>query len=511
MRARTAAGLLVAALLAPACRRQAIAVREVVCLQERSPETLDPHGGGTIAQTQEVLANVYEGVVSLDPQMVVVPALAASWTNPDENTWELKLRPDVAFHSGGTMTSEDVVFSFERARRRGHTALVQLAALEPIPGGVRLSTRVPDASLLGKLRDVYVVSKSFVAGKGEAALEGASAGTGPFAIESVSAGGEIALRAFDGAWSGRPEVDRVRFVTLTPDAEGMGRIARGPTPHVFFHRPSRPGAAEADALFARTREATLSVAYLGFDLHGLESPYVTHPDGSHRNPFLDRRVREAMALALDLDALRAAAGVGFVPTQMVPSFVFGHAPDLPTPKRDLAEARRLLATTPFAAGFRVRLDSRRVMQDLAGPVARGLSELGLTVDENLLEDEAFFEGLAHGASLYLLRFSCRYGDAQELFDRWAHSRDAVAGLGVSNYSFDASPVPGLDAAIDAARRELRVELRQSRLQEISRMLMKERLAVPVYQYEDVVYATRGLRVTPRLDTYRLLGSATFKP
>ena len=56
----------------------------------------------------------------------------------------------------------------------------------------------------------------------------------------------------------------------------------------------------------------------------------------------------------------------------------------------LAEARRLLATTPFAAGFRVRLDSRRVMQDLAGPVARGLSELGLTADENLIEDEAFF-------------------------------------------------------------------------------------------------------------------------
>ncbi|MBL8111615.1 MAG: hypothetical protein JNK60_01930 [Acidobacteria bacterium] len=483
--------------------------QELVCIQDRPPETLDPHGGGTISQTQEVLANVYEGVVGLDGQMKVVPALAESWSNPDENTWVLKLRQGARFHTGGVMTAEDVLFSFERARRRAHTALVSLESLEAVPGGVRFRTRAPDASLLGKLRDVFVVSRKFVTEKGEAALASTSAGTGPFSFAAADPSQDVVLHAFDH-WGGRPAFSRVRFVTRHLDIPAVEQLARSGLPHFFSLRPSSPASATAAASFDRAVVPGLSVAYLGFDLRGAETPGVALPGSERENPFLVAQVRQAFARSLDLAAVRAAAGAGFIPTQMIPPMVFGHAPEVPAPRQDLEEAKRLLAGTRFAKGFRVRFDYRELMKDLAEPIAESLGALGITVDRNPLPDQAFFEVVGNGqSSLYLLRFSCRYGDAQEFFDRWAHSRDVAAGLGVANYSYERSLVPGLDEAIDGSRREIRPEIRQARLSAISAKLVSEAITVPVYQYEDVVFSTRGLSWTPRIDGYRLLGNATW--
>lgn len=485
--------------------------QELVCIQDRPPETLDPHGGGTISQTQEVLANVYEGVVGLDGQMKVVPALAESWSNPDENTWVLKLRQGVSFHTGGVMTADDVLFSFDRARRRAHTALVSLESLEAVPGGVRFRTRAPDASLLGKLRDVFVVSRRFVTEKGETALATTSAGTGPFSFAAADPSRDLVLHAFDH-WGGRPAFSRVRFATRLLDTPAVQQVARSGLPHFFSLRPSSPASATAAASFDRAVVPGLSVAYLGFDLRGAETPGVALSGNKRENPFLIAQVRQAFAKSLDLAAVRASAGAGFIPTQMIPPMVFGHAPDVPAPRQDLDEAKRLLAGTRFAKGFRVRFDYREIMKDLAEPIADNLDALGITVDRNPLPDQAFFDVVESGqSSLYLLRFSCRYGDAQEFFDRWAHSRDIAAGLGVANYSYEKSLVPGLDEAIDGSRREIRTEIRKSRLQAISTTLVSEAITVPVYQYEDVVFSTKGLHWTPRIDGYHLLGSATWGP
>jgi peptide/nickel transport system substrate-binding protein len=404
--------------------------------------------------------------VGLDGQMKVVPALAESWSNPDENTWVLKLRRGVRFHTGGVMTADDVLFSFDRARRRAHTALVSLESLEAVPDGVRFRTRAPDASLLGKLRDVFVVSRTFVTGKGEAALATTSAGTGPFSFTAADASKDVVLHAFDH-WGGRPAFSRVRFATRLLDTPAVPARAPG-LPHFFSLRPSSPASATAAASFDRVVVPGLSVAYLGFDLRGAETPGVAVSGSQRENPFLVFQVRQAIAKSLDLAAVRASAGAGFIPSQMIPPMVFGHAPDVPAPRQDLAEAKRLLAGTRFAKGFRVRFDYREIMKDLAEPIAANLDALGITVDRNPLPDQAFFDVVESGqSSLYLLRFSCRYGDAQEFFDRWAHSRDIAAGLGVANYSYEKSLVPGLDEAIDGSRREIRPEIRMSKLQAIS--------------------------------------------
>jgi peptide/nickel transport system substrate-binding protein len=261
------------------------------------------------------------------------------------------------------------------------------------------------------------------------------------------------------------------------------------------------------------RGSGLGVSYLGFDLRGAETPAVTHPDGSHRNPFLDRRVREAVALAIDHAAVNRTVydGGAVVATQFVPGLVFGFDRDLPAPARDLARARQLLADSGFGAGFDLRLDVRRIMERYGEPLHAALRALGLRPRLEVLDDEPFFEAVRGGrSSLYLLRFSCRSGDAQELLDKWVHSRDEARGLGRSNHSYERNPLPGLDEEIAAARVELRPVERARLLAAILRRVQAEHVVVPLLQDLDFTFASPDVEWHPRADTYRIVRDARFK-
>ncbi|MBL8113580.1 MAG: hypothetical protein JNK60_11885 [Acidobacteria bacterium] len=279
----------------------------------------------------------------------------------------------------------------------------------------------------------------------------------------------------------------------------ISRLVPEGTPLLFYLRPTNAAFRDVAARYTKYVIPSLSIAYLGFDLH----------EGARdtKSPFRDVRVRRAVARALDLETIRRRAGAGFVPTQLVPPMVFGHAPELRPEAPDVAGARALLTEAGFPGGFEVRLDSREMMADLAVPIAEELSRMGIRVQRNPLPDRAFFELLGSGGSaLYLLRFSCRYGDSQELLDHWVHSRNEPAGLGTANYSYSECPVPGLDEEIERARRELHMGARQERLQGIHRILARELLAVPVHQYQDTAFGSPEVRWTPRFDTYRDLST-----
>jgi ABC-type transport system substrate-binding protein len=140
-----------------------------------------------------------------------------------------------------------------------------------------------------------------------------------------------------------------------------------------------------------------------------------------------------------------------------------------------------------------------------------LSAVGLRVRLNQLPEDEFFRKVQGGrSSLYVLRFSCRSGDAQELLDKWAHSKAPAEGLGVSNFSWDVSPVPKLDEEIEAARRELHPATRLDRLKTILRRLNEEHVAVPLLQDQDLTFASPEVEWRPRADTFRIIREARFR-
>jgi peptide/nickel transport system substrate-binding protein len=487
----------------------------LVILHGRDVEGLDPHLAGGIWQTQSVLANMYEGLVAVDAKMALSPALAASWSNPDESTWEFRLRPGVKFHTGDPLEAEDVVFSLLRARDDPRSALRSALAgvreVKALPGlGVRIRTELPDAYLAARLREVLIVSRRFVAAHKEGAFVRASCGTGPYRLVAWRPGDYVDVARWDGWWRGRAPIPKARFVArefTSPDAGSFvpatGRI-------LFMGTPGTPAYERALEEAVPHFAATLSISYLGFDLRSAATPEVRLPGGKPGNPFLDPKVRDAVARCVRLGALvEARHGEGYYPTQLVPQVVFGYDPAIKPAGGDLEDARREMAQTPFASGFDVVLDLRRAMSGYE-ELARDLAAIGIRVKVRVSPDDEFFRRLRDGgSSLYVLRFSCRTGDAQELFDKWVHSRDEKRGLGVFNFSYERCPVPGLDEAIDAARGELNPAMRRERLQGVMRRVMEARIAVPLFTEKDYTFGSPDLVVPTRADTFRLVSEMSF--
>lgn len=479
-------------------------------LADADVESLDPHASGGRFAARNVLANAYEGLVARDADLRLRPALAVSWTNPDDHTWEFVLRQGVRFHDGSVLTEADVVGSIRRAQQHPRSAvrgdLANLAdATSPGAGRVRLKTREPDAALLSLLPGVFVLSGA--AARANTDVAEGSLGTGPYRVASRVPGTSIDLEAFDAYWGGAPPLRSVRVLPYaygSPEAERA--VPRG-APLLFFAPPGSPEFGRAAAEHAAHERASLSVQYLGFDLRPRESPGVRLPDGARGNPFRDRHVRQAIALAVDYEKLRAGvlAGRTRVASQVVPPEVLGFDPTLPEPRHDLQQARRLMAESAYPHGFEVDLDLREfVGQQFAPHLLDALGGLGIRARVRPFGEQGFFDHLRAGrSSLYLLRFTVRTGDAQEFFDKMVHSKDEPRGLGAFNFSYETSPVPQLDERIEGARRTIHPAERLGRLQEVMRIVVGERIVVPLLAERNVTFLSRSVEWTPRADGLRL--------
>ncbi|MEJ2292202.1 MAG: ABC transporter substrate-binding protein, partial [Deinococcales bacterium] len=188
--------------------------------------TADPPGWDPTASTSQEIArvvyhNVYEGLVRLDRNGKIVPALAKSWTvSPDGKTLTFQLRSGVKFHDGTPFTAEDVVKTFERAKDKnsGHTHPEYYASIDSIDAGpdntVVFHLSKPNSTLLFNLAR----PDSIIYPPSEASTQRSHPiGTGPFKFVKYVPGSEVVLeRNPDYYIKGVPYLDKVVF-KIMPD------------------------------------------------------------------------------------------------------------------------------------------------------------------------------------------------------------------------------------------------------------------------------------------------------
>ena len=281
--------------------------------------------------------NLYEGLYKSDAAGMMQPALALSHTvSPDAMTYTFKLRQDVKFHDGKTLTSEDVVYSYGQATREGSNVagLAGIASVTaPDAQTVVITLTAPDVELLPFLNTAIVP-------QGAEKLQEMPVGTGPFRFESYSTGQQVILVKNDAYWiAGKPIVDRVEF-----------RIA-----------------SNADAAFLELKAGNIDIfPYLSFERAGeIADRYETREDiknmvqllalNNERPPFDDVRVRKAMNLAVDRQGLLDQTNEGYgteLASGMSPAMGRFYNADLEGMfDQNIAEAKSLLAAAGFADGF----------------------------------------------------------------------------------------------------------------------------------------------------------------
>ena len=289
-----------------------------------------------------------------------IPGLATSWKSSNRGkTWTYKLRPNLKWSDGVPLTSEDVAYTVNRARREAwlnYDAFIHnITAKAPNPRTVALTSSVPDPRLPG-LGDTYIVPKHIWEKISAKNLTKYSAqdgvGAGPFTLDKFAKGQYVRMKANPRYWGGKPAVDQVviRYFT-NPDAM------------VFALKKGEIDAANdlPSAAFKGLQSTKGIVALQGqqgsFDELALNG-YNGKPPRSKKfgspNPALkDLRFRQAIAHAIDKKALvsRAYGGIGTPADAISPGAGPEWIPKIPASQLydfDLAKAKKLLD----AAGYK---------------------------------------------------------------------------------------------------------------------------------------------------------------
>jgi len=274
--------------------------------------------------------NVAETLTEINPvDGSVTPRLATEWEQVDDLTWRFTLRDGVSFHDGAPLNAEAVIYAIQRTMDETldcevRTKFFGNIALEPTAVDdltIEIKTDSPVPILPTMMGTFTIVSPNTP--MGEPTRE--PVGTGPYTFESWSPGENIVLLRNADYWGEQPAVEKATYVWRTESAVRAAMIAAG----------------EADiAANIAVQDATdpeMDFSYPNSETSRLRID-------TTRPPLDDIRVRKALNLAFDRDAVR---GTVFSPdvipaTQLVVPSINGHNPDLKAWSYDLAEAKQLL-------------------------------------------------------------------------------------------------------------------------------------------------------------------------
>jgi peptide/nickel transport system substrate-binding protein len=419
------------------------------------PQTLDPHSAN-LAVTNRLLANIYEGLVFRDKDYKLVPWLATSWTQPDAKTWRFKLRPNVKFHDGASFSADDVVFSVERALHAHSQLKVSVQGVERARKvdelTVDLIMREPNAVLLNHLMFLRIMSKTWseknkatvpqnYKDKEETFSSRNANGTGPFMLLERQADVRTILMENTNWWNrASPERGNVSRVELLPISSRPTRLAALVSGDVHFVNdpPTQDVARLRQNKNIKVIEGQEArVQFLAFDMARDELLY---SDIKGRNPWKDLRVRQAVAHAIDIEAIKQKSMRGFsVPTgTLMTKFDQGYSADADKRlKYDTARARQLLKDAGYANGFAVTLDcgNNAPAVDVCPAVAAMLSQIGIRVTANIMTIPNLFPKLEKAdTSFYMISWASPTSDSLYTLQSMVRTHSGTStSSGDSNY------------------------------------------------------------------------------
>jgi peptide/nickel transport system substrate-binding protein len=189
-------------------------------------------------------------------------------------------------------------------------------------------------------------------------------------------------------------------------------------------------------------------------------------------------------------------GRGSPAGQMVGPKVFGYAPEIRPPHRDLAAARALLAAAGYPRGLDAAIEYR-AGQDI-GALRAQLAEAGIRLRPEPRPWSELYPRLLRGqVGFYYGSWQCSSGDASDLFDNKVHTRDPARGYGDSNSNGYSNPA--LDQLIESSGATLNMNERRRILESAMRLLDADLPLIPLAIPHSLFGVRAGLAWAPRLD------------
>jgi peptide/nickel transport system substrate-binding protein len=331
----------------------------------RDIASLDPYSYGDTF-TLSVLNHVYEGLVRYNADLKIEPALAESWEIVEPTVWRFRLRKDVKFHNGASFNADDVISSLKRVSHEtsplkgNFPAYRDSRKVDDYTVDIVLSTPYP--LLLNDLTNIFIFDKEWlVANNAELPTDSAKGvegfpthnanGTGPFKVESRRPDAKTVFIENTVWWDRkRHNVDRIEF---SPIPSAPTRVAALLSGEINFtdvaplqDLPRLEQASNIKVL------QTTELRTVFFALNMRDKLFES--DIKDRNPFKDKRVRQALYQAINIEQMqkRVMRGLSRNTGAIVAPQIPGYSPDLDERLPfDTEKAKKLLAEAGYPNGF----------------------------------------------------------------------------------------------------------------------------------------------------------------
>ncbi len=462
--------------------------------------TLDPHSQNE-GPSHTIRHQMYEPLIIRDTTGAFEAALATEWapSESDPNIWVFKLREGVKFHDGADFTAEDVVFSFERAKQPTSdmkeliNSITEVRAVDDYT--IEMVTDGPNPILPSNLTNLFIMDKGWTEANntvkvqdfegGEITYATTNAnGTGAYKLVSREPDVKTIMARNDDYWGRDQFPMEITEIVYTPIQNAATRVAAMLSGEVNFLQDMPVQDIErvnnADGLVVKKAPQN-RVIFFGMN-QGADD--IDADDVSGANPLADVRVRKAMSMAIDRNAIqKVVMRDQSIPAGMIaPPFVNGWTEEMDAESTtDIEGAKKLMADAGYGDGFSIRLDcpnDRYINDEAICQAAVGmLGQIGVKVNLDAKPKAQHFPLITDSKTdFYMLGWGVPTYDSEYIFNFLVHGRESDIGTW-NGTGFDNDE---LDAKIKSLASNTDLEARNADIAAIWRVVQDEQLYIPIH-------------------------------
>ena len=377
----------------------------VVVSQGSKPKSLDPNMYNEIPALA-VTEQIFNTLLRIDDNGNVVPELAESYEYASPTELIIKIKKNVKFHNGDTMTVNDVVFSLNRMLEKP-ASRIMIEIIDKIDilddSTIKLTLKNSSAPLLFSLAHplTAILNEKDTKAKNDM-IATEPMGTGPYKFVSWGDGEKIEFVAFDDYFEGRPKIDKLIIRAITENSSRLAALETGEIDIAYDIEGMDKERIREDKNLVFLEEPSLSIDYIGFN--------------TKKAPFNDVRVRQAIASVINVDDIISTVykGSATKANSLIGPKVFGHSDEAKAWTVDIDKAKALLAEAGYPNGFKSKIwiNENPDRRDIAIIVQDQLRAIGVDIAVETLEWGAFLDGTSRGDhEMFILGWVSVTGDA----------------------------------------------------------------------------------------------------
>ena len=490
--------------------------------------SLDPHSLNESLQLS-VTSNVYETLVGRNKDLSLAPLLATSWKQTTPTVWRFELRKGVQFHDGTPFTADDVVFSFGRAAGEGSDMKAHVSEIKEVRKvndlTVEIETREAFPILPDVITQIMILSKKWCEAnqatkpvdrrKGiENAASFRANGTGPFRVRERQPNVRTVFTR-NGTYWGKIE-GNAQEIIYTPIANPATRVAALVSGEVDVMEPVPVQDIARINASPNARVITgpeLRTIFLGMDQKRDELQY---SNIKGKNPFKDKRVRQAFYQAIDIAGIQrtvmrgASRPTGLLVGPGINGWTAEQDKRLPY---DVEAAKKLMTEAGYPNGFEVTMNcpNDRYVNDgqICQSVAANLAKIGVKINLAAETKGTYFpKVLRRDTSFYMLGWTPTTYDAHNALSSLTACPDEK---GTGQFNLGAYCNPKLDELTKKVQSETDKAKRSELIKEAFKLHSDDIGHLPLHQQSLAWGVSKKVELVQLADNFMLFKWISIKP